>query len=435
MGYVFPSEMFLVGSDLSPIENNIDAFLEGLTSWTPQMQTTGLVEPDMVTVKGSDYAEAFAKMNNLFIRNLWGDSLPVIPPTEEYVDWILAGTDLDPDETVSAEGGFKPRGGIAKVRTVAAALAMAGGRPEHLPLLIAAVRAMTDTDAAMQNWNATTNSVIPVFVVNGPIAKQVRLGSGYGLLGPDPVHPASQVLGRAVRIMLQNLGGALPGTGTMAIFGGMRATNAFFAEDDEGVPEGWTTWAEDRGYTRDQNVVTMTIVNSMSNMIWEFGESESNDVSLHAMSAMMAQPDENRFSRPERIKVDNANLDTGIVLMPRAFASSLVSANGYSKKDVKQILWDNSQVSYEKIVSWGYIDLVMQNDIYKDLQPGDMIPVSPVAQQVTVVVAGGDQGGHGYWMATVLQGNVVSAEVELPVGWDDLLYEAEIDIGSAPSTR
>jgi len=66
----------------------------------------------------------------------------------------------------------------------------------------------------------TTSSVYPVVIVNGPIGRQIRLNSGYGCLGPDPAHPAGAIIGRALRLIQQNIGGAIPGSGTMAIYGG-----------------------------------------------------------------------------------------------------------------------------------------------------------------------------------------------------------------------
>ena len=87
-----------------------------------------------------------------------------------------------------------------------------------------------------------------MIIVNGPIAKEIRLNSGFGLLGPDPQHPAGASIGRALRLLQQNVGGALAGVGTMAIFGGMRYTNAVFPEDEDGFPEDWRTVSEDRRY-------------------------------------------------------------------------------------------------------------------------------------------------------------------------------------------
>lgn len=423
--------MFLPESDLTPFEEHYDKMLTALTDWAPS-QTESSTEVKMLEMEGDTYAEAYASVNNMFIRNLWRDSQQIIPPTEELVDWILTGTEMDPDEVI---GPIWPRGGIATVRMAAVSLAMAGGRPEYLPFLLAAAKLMVNDGVQMQSWNATTNSTVPVFVVNGPATHQIRLGSGYGLLGPDPLHPAGQILGRAVRLMQQDLGGALPGTGTMAIFGGMRATNAFFAEDDEGVPEGWTTWAEERGFSRDQNVITITIINSMKNHMWDYGAVETNQQALNAMSAIMAAPNSNRFSHPDRLTLENRSLDTGMVLIPRAVAKAFSEVSGWSKSDVKNILWEQSKVPYEVMKDWGYMHKVMKNDLWKDVKAGDLIPICPHPEQVTLVVAGGDQGGHGYWMDPVIQGDVVSIEVELPSNWDDLLLDAEIDMGALPTSR
>ena len=433
MGYVWPTEMFLAESDLSPIAEHFDAFISGLTDWEPETTELGTSEVGMIDVEGDDYAEVYEKVNNLFLRNLWRDSLQIVPPTEELVDWILTGTDMDPDEVVSHDGGVAPRGGIATVRAVAICLAMAGGRPEYLPFLIASVKAMTDPESKMQSWTTTTNSTIPVVVVNGPVAQQIRLSSGYGLLGPDPLRPAGEILGRSVRIIQQTLGGAIPGSSTMAIFGGMRSTNAFFAEENGNVPEGWTTWAEDRGFTRDQNVVTVTVINSMVNQLWTFGDEHYNNCSLYAMADIMAIPNRSRYSQPAQYQVDNKDLNTGIVMLPSGFVQSLVDVNGYTKEDVKNILWENSKVPFEKVEKWDYVKSVTQHELHKDAKEGDLIPVCPVAEQLTVIIAGGSQSGHGYFMGPVTQGKVVSCEVELPSNWDDLLFEAEIDLGPLPS--
>jgi hypothetical protein len=430
--YEFPAEMFLEGSDLTPIKDHLDAIVEGLTKWAPKINTKGLIKPDMVTVEGQDYKSAEDNVNYLFLKNQWRDGLQITPPTEDQVNWILTGTDLDPNTEISPKGGVVPRGGIATVQTIAVSLAMAGGRPEYLPLLIAAVKAMTDTKMMMQNWNATTCSVIPAFIVNGPIAKQIRIGSGYGLLGPDPVHPAGEAIGRAIRLIQQDLGGAIPGQGTMAIFGGMRATNAVFAEDEGGLPKGWNSLAVDRGFTSDKNVVTTSLVGGMSNCIWFFGTKETNDQSLMEMAGMMEAPNPNRYSHPEMFQPDNPDLCSGLVFMPRGFAASMASTSGYSKTDVKKFLWDHSKMPWSQVVATGQKDSVTKLKLFT---AGQVVPVTPKADQLTILVAGGDQSGHGYWMQPVTQGNMVSEEIELPKKWDDLLKQAETDLGPLPAVH
>ena len=149
------------------------------------------------------------KANNLLLTNLWGDGLPLWPATRERVDWILQGTALPRTHVL---GKFPPRGGVTTIETCAIALAMAGGRPEYLPVLVAAVEALLDPDVRTSiSCRRLRARRFPVVIVNGPIAKQIRLNSGFGCLGPDPQRPAGASIGRALRLMQQNVGGARAG--------------------------------------------------------------------------------------------------------------------------------------------------------------------------------------------------------------------------------
>ena len=426
-GYIFPYEMFLENSDLSPIEENFDAFIAGLTDWEPEMKEKGLIEPEMITVKGDSEIDAWKNVGYLFYRNIWSDSLPITPPTEDTVKWILTGTDRDPSEVA---GKVRPRGGIATVNSIAVALAMAGGRPEYMPVMLGITKIIDDERFNTQSWNATTNSCLPAVIVNGPIAKQIRLGSGYAMLGPDPMHPAGQIIGRALRLILQDIGGASAGAGTMAVYGGMRSTNAVFAEDEEGLPEGWKSLAEERGFTREQNVVTMTIINGMQNVLWDFGGEDANIRSLNAMAGCMRIPNPNHLNGPI-LEEQNTDPDreSGIVVLPRGFADALDKDNGFSKDDVRQFLWNNAKIPYEELKTY-------TSDFFLSwFNPGDDVPYCPSPDQIMVLVGGGDQSGHGYYMAPMLAGMNTSVELELPAAWDDILYEAEIDIGAIPSAH
>jgi hypothetical protein len=416
--YEFPIEMFLQGSDLTPITENIDKIVYGLTQWEPRIKEKGVYYPsENIVAQGADYHEAVQNMNNLFLRNMWSDGLPVTPATQERVDWILTGTDLSPDTEI---GRILPRGGIGTVQALAVALAMAGGRPEHMPVLIAAVDAITEFEYDLHGMNATTCSVFPVLVVNGPIAKQIRLNSGYGLLGPDPQHPAGGPIGRALRIIQQDMGGALPGIGTMAIYGGMRYTNAVFAEDEEGIPEGWTSLSVDRGFAKDANIVTAMGMSSMQNINNSnaFGTKETNDETLVRIANVM--------------NGTNNNTGQGLVLLPRGFADSLASTSGYSKEDVKAFLWENSKTPWSLLLEGGMAERAIKFAGTSEGEDASLIATEP--EFINLVIAGGAQSGHAYWMQPGAHAPIlVSREIELPANWDDLLEQAENDIGPAPA--
>ena len=424
--YEFPQEMFDYGSDLTPLYDHFDDMIAGLMTWEPQGKL-GLSEIQTAEIAGKDYPEAVSKLNNYFLRNKWSDGLPFVPPTEEYVEWLLTGTDEDPEKVVSGETGVMPRGGIATVRTVAAILAMCGGRPEHMPLLLAAMDIMC-AKTSIGSWNATTNSCMPMFTLNGPRASQFRLGSGYGCLGPDPAHPTGVIIGRAVRLILQNLGGARPAEGTMAIFGGMRSTNAVFAEADELMPEGWTTIAEENGFSRNQDVLTMSVINSQCNMLIEFGTPEMNDYMLTGLAMISCYPN------PLRYKM-GMNGAGGVFLLTPLFAQSLRDANGYTIEDVKQFIWEKSKRPYKDLKLWNPPSFFSPKAYdWENAKDDDLIPNCKDPSGIQVIVCGGDQGGH-LLFCHPFGGQKVSAEIKLPKNWDDLMLDAEIDLGPVSLNR
>ena len=223
---------------------------------------------------------------------------------------------------------------------------MAGGRPEYLPVLIAAVEALIDPGMAHQSWQATSSSVYPVVIVNGPVARQIRLNSGFGLLGPDALHPAGGVIGRALRLILQNVGGAVPGVGTMSQFGGMRYTNAVFAEDEEGLPPGWEPLnAEYFGLPRGSNSLALCTVSSATNITRRGTGKETPEEealgSLYRIAAYMEAPNVNGLKGYE----EGA---PGILLLS-SIAARQLAALGWTKEKIKEFLWENSRIPVSRL--------------------------------------------------------------------------------------
>src|SRR5438128_2700950 len=130
-----------------------------------------------------------------------------------------------------------------------------------------AVGAFLDPQSGSAQLQAASGSAFPVVIVNGPIGAQIRLNSGFGCLGPDPQRPAGASIGRALRLLQQNVGGALPGIGTMANYGGMRYTNAVFAEDEDNLPAGWSTHGTERhGFAPGTNSISLVFANGVTNI-------------------------------------------------------------------------------------------------------------------------------------------------------------------------
>ena len=420
--YEFPIEMFLIGADLTPLRENIDKIVYGLTKWEPEIKEKGVYSPgEQIITQGEDYQEALDNMGQLFLKNNWSDGLPITPATAKRVDWILTGTDLPRDTLVAAEGKIYPRGGIATVESLAIALAMAGGRPEYLPLLIAVVEGITVDDFNHHQWSATTVSNFPTVVVNGPMGKQIRLTSRYGVMGPDPAHPSGGPIGRAIRFLLMNLGGAVAGIGTMGIYGFGRFVNAVFAEDEDGLPpSGWPSLAEQRGFPKGSNVITLlptmgginvqlhsgfgpTPADLMQQFLWRI----ANEVACagHAMSGGRS-PREGQSS--------------GIALIGRNVAQVIRNDVGWSKQQVLEFLNENARVEWDALVRSGRRDPAAAPE-----------PPQEVAE-ILLAVAGGDQSGQAFWMPSGRNAGIGQAEIRLPANWNALLAQAEEDLGPIP---
>jgi hypothetical protein len=419
--FEFPIPMFLVGSDLTPIRENIDKMLTGLTTWKPKTTAKGVYPTALVTVQGKDYQTALDNMNALFLKNMWGDGLPLQPPTEERVKWIMTGTDLPPDTVV---GTILPKGGLGTVQTLAVNLAMTGGRPEYMPVLIAAVKVIGDPKFQLQSISPSTNSNYIAVVVNGPVSKQIRINSGYSCLGPDSMHPAGQVIGRALALIMQNPGGAVPGIGAMELYGGMRITNAVFAEDEAGLPQGWDSLSVEQGYKKDQNVVTLMAVSGATNVTIMAGTATAADAAaqgyLNRMAEFMHAPNGNvAWGSGDT----NPDFTPGLVLIPRTWAQELINL-GWSKLKIKTFLWQNSKLSWEEMTRF------MLKPRAGEGQAG-YITAKP--EQIRIVVAGGAQSAHAYWMEIGKSTTMLSVETKLPANWNDLIKASESDLGPIPA--
>lgn len=427
--------MFLPASDLTPINENIDIFVEGLTKWEPEVKEKGIYPKANVEVEGKDYEEAVANMNHLFLRNYWSDGLPLLPATEERVNWILTGTDLSPDTRI---GNIMPKAGIATVKDIAVALAMAGGRPEHLPVLIAVVECIVVPEFWTRSWNSTTNNPTPVVIVNGPIAKQIRLNSGYGCLGPSPLYPAGGGIGRALRLILQDIGGAIPGLGTMAIHGmGSRYANLVFAEDEDSVPEvGWAPLSVERGFAPGENAVTLHIVLSEITLSSLFKTTTDEDAlkTMTGWARIMRTP---RIQQPYG-KVYNPEGAPGILLVAPLTAAGFAD-RGWSKADVREWLWEATTLTPSEVEEYGFEGTTLGGGTKYPATShpaGSPLPLCVSPDNIMMVVAGGVQSGHGFWMGTMTHTEVVqSKEIVLPAEaqWDALLEQAEEELGPVPT--
>jgi hypothetical protein len=179
----------------------------------------------------------------------WTDGLPVVPPTPARVLRMLAGTTRAPDEVI---GMVPPDLVPCTVEKLAINAVMAGCKPEYMPVVLAAVEAALIDEFGMHGVLCTTMFATPVVIVNGPIVKAVGLNAGVNALGQG--NRANASIGRALQLVIRNVGGGRPGEVDRATLGTPGKYSFCFAEAEDSV---WEPLSVERGFARDASTVTL----------------------------------------------------------------------------------------------------------------------------------------------------------------------------------
>ena len=196
-----------------------------------------------------EYAEGDDPVELAYSRG-WTDGLPIVPPTDERVIAMLKGASRSPDEIV---GRIPPFLAECTVEKVAINAVMAGCKPEYMPVLLAAIEAALEPVFTLHGVLATTYFSSPVIIVNGPIAKKIGMNSGINALGQG--NRANATIGRALNLIVLNVGGGRPGDADRSTLGAPSKYTLCFAEDES--DPGWEPLSVARGLPRGASAVTL----------------------------------------------------------------------------------------------------------------------------------------------------------------------------------
>ncbi len=258
------------------------------------------------------------------------DGLPVIPPTPDKVARMLELSRLGPDEAIVS---VTPRRGVLTPRRLAACAVMAGCKPEYYPILETAFKLMGATDFNLGGMTTTTGEVWPSILVSGPYAQEIGMESGFGLFGPG--NRANNTIGRAITLVLFAIGGAYPGAGSFATFGNMTRKGLAFTDDPDSP---WEPYHTELGYP-DETTVTVIATINPSLMV---DETESAENVLYLTARHIAMPGTRGDYNPGPI----------IVMFNPSHRQRLASA-GYTKKDIKEYLYENARQPYSLLSKLG----------------------------------------------------------------------------------
>lgn len=319
-------------------------------------------------------------------RQGWTDGLPVVPPTPARVEAMIAGSRHEPQTLV---GLVPPRWGTATVEVIAANAVMAGCLPQYMPVVITALEALLDRSYNLYGTQATTHAVAPLLILNGPIVSTLNFNFGYNLFGPG--WRANASVGRAINLILRNVGGAYPGALDRSTSGQPGKYTFCIAENEAENP--WTPLHVERGFQADQSTVTVHPAGGILDL---------NDRSSRTADDLM-----HMLAHSLKIHTGNGHLIGGeplLVICPEhAF---ILSRDGVTKRQLQGFLWTHSQIPWDEFPASYYRDDV------EPLENSDRIPLCRTPDQFIIIVGGG-AGRHSMYIPTFGASHAVTREIVL----------------------
>jgi hypothetical protein len=303
------------------------------------------------------------------------DGLPVIPPSRERVERMLRGTTRDRQELV---GEVAPNYGRATVEKVAVNAVMAGCRPEYLPVVLAAVQAVTDPAFNLHGVSTSTHFSAPRIVVHGPIRERIALNCSFGVFGPG--HRANATIGRALRLVMINLGGAKAGETSMSTFGHPGRYTYCIGEHEEASP--WPPYHADRGLAATDSAVTA------------FAGEAPHGISDHASRTARALAGSLGWSMAGLWNAKHFPLYSHTMLVVGPEHARTFGDAGWSRRDLTRYLFETIRAPYASLQPAEDNGEGTNLRFAKGAQPapGEPIPKFPSPEELHVVVAGGTAG-------------------------------------------
>jgi hypothetical protein len=267
------------------VDAQIDAIIRGLTAppavaWTTRGTHGGSKSTEIFTVEMDATPAGLDAVNHFLAERDWSDGLPVVPPTPAAVEQMLKGTRRQPQDLLMVmEPGF----GLATVEKIAINAVMAGCRPEHLPVLLAAIDCLAQPQLNHRDMQVSGHTEAPLILVNGPIAEKAGINCGTTAMGPGVVNSATTAIGRALRLCLINIGYCKAGAGDPNFIGLPSKFGMCLAENEAASP--WQPYHMDQGFKRDDSAVTVVSVTGPTDVI--DAASRTHEDTLHNIAAMM----------------------------------------------------------------------------------------------------------------------------------------------------
>ncbi|MEW6300192.1 MAG: hypothetical protein AB1671_21065 [Thermodesulfobacteriota bacterium] len=306
----------------------------------------------------------------LFFARGWTDGLAVVPPTEEAVAAMVRAAGREPHEEI---GEIPPAQGIATIEKLAINSVMAGCRPEYFPIIIAAVEAMLEPEHNLNGVQTTTHCCVPLVIVNGPIAKALRFNASDGVFGSG--FRANGTVGRAIRLILWNLGGNIPGEVDKSAQAHPGKWSFCIAEHEDATP--WQPLHVERGIAAGNNAVTVFSCEAPHSVLC-YGTAKQMLATLVSSLATLGSNNVHAMG------------ETLVVLNP--WQARQFHQEGWSKADIKMHLWQHARTPVGQIKAVDALGVAGQFwPKWVDVEDEQfLVPLTARPEDIHLVVAGGE---------------------------------------------
>jgi hypothetical protein len=311
-----------------------------------------------------------------------------VPPTAERVRAALATVDRDPQETI---GPIPPRMRQATLEKLAINTILAGCRPEYFPVVLAALEASLDEDCRLYGLQTATNTSSPLIIVNGPVIDRLGFNAKGNVFGQG--WRANASVGRALQLILRNVGGDMPGETDMSTAGHAGKFTFCIAENEAANP--WEPLHVERGFARTDSTVTVIGGSSPQN-VFTYGCETGRDILDHLVGALTG------------LGHNNIIFPTGPLLVLSPEHAGTLARDGYSKTDIKNHIFKHARVPLSRFAKRTVAGLHHRRSRWFEIAgDAEHIGVADRASDVHIVVAGG-AGIHSQFVPTSFSYNPVT---------------------------
>jgi hypothetical protein len=335
----------------------------------------------------------FAAVNELFHERGWTDGLPIMPPTEENVAAMLSRSSHPQDFIL---GLLPPAMNPMTVQQIAINAVMAGCVPDFFPVVLAAAQALLHDDLALYSMQTATNATIPLIIVNGPAVSSLCFNAGGNLFGSG--NRANAAIGRAIRLIVLNIGKEIPGSSDPATHGQPGKYTFCIAEAEAESP--WEPLHIEMGFAKEQSTVSLIGAGAPQNL-FTYGCKNGLEILETFVGALGG------------LGHNNILFPTGPLLVISPEHAHTLARDGFSKRAVKQYIFDKARIPLKCFAEGSQRGIRERRSRWFEIVGDpDHIGVADHANDIVIVVAGG-AGIHSQFLPTAFSKRLVTTPIAL----------------------